>query len=167
MIEAQLQINKKVFEINIKTKLTTLNIITDKTMVYQIVNNLIENAMKYSGKSNTIEVSIEKVINLEGEIDFDILEFEKITEKEYIYRTQKYKFVKLTVKDFGIGISEENLTKLSIPFFRGDNVEQIRGLGLGLSISFSWTKILEGTLTFESKEKEYTKATLILPIEYK
>lgn len=166
-IEAQLQINKKTFEINSNTKLTSLIVNTDKTMVYQIINNLIENAMKYSGHSNLIEVKIEKVMNLDGEIDFDNSEIDKISEKEYIYRTQKYKYLKLTVKDYGIGISEENIAKLSIPFFRGDNVEQIRGLGLGLSISFSWTKILEGKLMFESKEQEYTKATLILPIDYK
>ncbi len=74
-----------------------------------ILENIISNAIKYS--------------NLGGRIE--------------IYVMQEKEQVVCTVKDHGIGIKEEDLTKVFTPFFRSDALEHnyVKGVGLGLSIA--------------------------------
>lgn len=152
IIEMQLQINKDAIVINFESNLKNALIITDKTMVYQIINNLIENSIKFSDKNKNIDIFVEMI--------------DKTELKRSIKNDNDFKYIRCIVKDYGIGISKENLEKISEPFFRGDNVSEIRGLGLGLSISHSWVKILEGNLIFESEVGSFTTATLELPVNY-
>lgn len=74
-----------------------------------ILNNVIGNAIKYSNKGGTIEITLQD----EGEN------------------------VLCSIKDFGIGIKPEDLNQLFTPFFRSDalNHTEIKGVGLGLSIA--------------------------------
>lgn len=172
IIEMQLQINKNSVNINFYSDLPNLIMLTDKTMVYQIINNLIENSIKYSGGNKNIDVFIELInftefngFNRNVKFNEDINEDINEDTNEVIYKNNR-KYLRFIVKDYGIGISKENIEKISEPFFRGENVNEIRGLGLGLSISKTWVKILEGSLIFESEEGKYTVATLELPIFY-
>jgi signal transduction histidine kinase len=172
IIEMQLQINKNSVNINFYSDLPNLIMLTDKTMIYQIINNLIENSIKYSGGNKNIDVFIELInftefngFNRNVKFNEDINEDINEDTNEVIYKNNR-KYLRFIVKDYGIGISKENIEKISEPFFRGENVNEIRGLGLGLSISKTWVKILEGSLIFESEEGKYTVATLELPIFY-
>jgi len=72
------------------------------------------------------------------------------------------KYVRIEFLDKGIGISEENLEKICNPFFT--TKEQGQGTGLGLSISYNIIQEHRGTIRFESKEGEYTKVTVDLPV---
>jgi two-component system, OmpR family, sensor kinase len=72
----------------------------DKTKTQKLVNNLISNAIKYSNKDSSIEVSLEKNI--------------------------------LSIKDFGIGISEVEQKEIFKRYKRGNNNEG--GFGIGLDI---------------------------------
>ncbi len=63
-----------------------------------------------------------------------------------------------TIEDNGIGIKEDNLTKIFDPYFTTKN----DGTGLGLAIS---AKIIEehgGSLEIESRDHEGTKAVIML-----
>ena len=83
------------------------NIYADKELLDIVFQNLASNAFKYSvGKKEPII----------------IIEF-------------KDEFVEISFKDFGIGIPENDLNKLFLPFSRASNTYGIAGTGMGLSIA--------------------------------
>jgi PAS domain S-box-containing protein len=82
-------------------------VIGDASRLDQVVTNLVDNAVKYSDASSTIEVDV----------------------------THDGGDVVLTVRDRGFGIDEEASARLFEAFSRGLNAEHIPGLGLGLYIS--------------------------------
>ncbi len=73
------------------------------------------------------------------------------------------KYVRVEFHDRGIGIPEEDMDKIFNPFFTSK--EQGQGTGLGLSISYNIIQEHKGTIRFDSKEGEYTKVTVDLPID--
>ncbi len=81
----------------------------DRISIYEVINNLIDNAIKYSGNSNTIKV--EAHVSKEGMIE-------------------------TTVEDFGLGINPSIMPNLFTKFYRDHrNRSQIGGTGLGLYLS--------------------------------
>ena len=72
------------------------------------------------------------------------------------------KYIRIEFLDRGIGIPEENVDKILNPFFT--TKEQGQGTGLGLSISYNIIQEHNGAIRFESKEGEYTKVTIDLPV---
>lgn len=74
------------------------------------------------------------------------------------------KSVKITIKDFGIGISEEDLIKISEPFYRSSSVMSIRGHGVGLSLSKKIIELHKGSLECSSKINQGSSFTITLPL---
>ncbi len=97
-----------------------------------ILLNLLSNASKYS--------PIEKDILISSSVSNDR--------------------VSITVKDHGIGIPEEDQTKLFSQFFRASNVENIQGTGLGLAIVKKYVELLDGTINFISQPNKGTTFTI-------
>lgn len=97
-------------------------LIIDFQMVKRILFNLIVNAIKFSQTDTPIQVYCEH------------------TGRELILR----------VVDQGIGIPIDEQTKIFELFYRGSNVEERRGLGLGLSIVQKLTSALHGKVTATS-----------------
>ncbi|MDM1498066.1 HAMP domain-containing sensor histidine kinase [Myroides odoratimimus] len=94
-------------EININVDdFTKLEYKGNETLIHLALYNIIENAVKYS---NSKPVSVELSL--------------------YNNRLQ------LKVKDHGKGISEEELTFIKQTFYRGKNVGDIKGSGIGLSLA--------------------------------
>lgn len=87
-----------------------------------IFNNLLANAIKYGGEQNP-------------EIAFDV---NSVT-------------VTIKIKDYGIGIAEEDKDVVFSPFQRGKNTDGIPGTGLGLSIVHELIKRVKGSITFKSE----------------
>ena len=99
------------------------NLQLDSKLLTHSLTNLISNAFKYSlGKENP-----QLIINF------------KPTE------------VVLSVKDFGLGIPESQLSNLFEPFFRANNVSEIQGTGLGLSIAKEYVEVNKGRIAAKSK----------------
>lgn len=73
------------------------------------------------------------------------------------------KYLQLHVEDNGIGISDKNLQHLFEPFF--STKEKDQGTGLGLSISFGIIKNHKGTIRCETKEHEFTRFIIELPLD--
>ena len=71
--------------------------------------------------------------------------------------------VEIVVSDNGSGIPRENLEKIFQPFFTTKPTGQ--GTGLGLSLSYDIVKAHGGELSVESKENEYTRFILNLPVQ--
>lgn len=107
----------------------------DKKLLKNILFNLISNAIKFSPNGGLIEVSAD-ISN---------------------------SAVKISVKDSGIGISEEDQKHLFERFFRGHNATHIQGTGLGLNIVTRYIELMEGSIDLESKENVGTTFTIKLP----
>ena len=69
--------------------------------------------------------------------------------------------VKIILEDTGIGISEENISKIFDPFF--STKESEKSTGLGLSVAYGIIKEHNGTIDVASKVGEGTRFTIVLP----
>lgn len=100
-------------------------ILTDETRFMQVVSNLTSNAIKFSPKKGTINLSI------------------RVIKK----KKKKYTF-KIAVKDSGIGISKQDREKLFQNFSQLDNSNRKNygGTGLGLAISKELVKSMGGEI---------------------
>ncbi len=117
-------------------KNTCQNLITsDKNLIRNILFNLISNAIKFSDISGSIHV-ISQI---------------------------KDRIVWVSVQDEGMGISEEDKEHLFSSFFRGRNVTNIQGTGLGLHIVKRYVDLLGGSITMESTLGKGTKITFSIP----
>lgn len=109
--------------------------VTDNRLLKNILINLLGNAAKFSPENSTIRL----VVHNDG----------KLT---------------LSVIDEGVGISEEDQQHLFSSFFRGKNVVNIEGTGLGLHIVKRYVELLNGTIALESKLDKGTTVTVTLPV---
>ena len=113
----------------------------DEVKVYQILMNILSNAVKYTKKGN-IKFSIESVISGNK----DILTFK--------------------VSDTGIGIKKSDNAKLFEKFERLDQEQSdIQGTGLGLVITKKLLDLMGGKISFESEYQKGTTFTINLEQE--
>jgi len=109
----------------------------DVIQLRQLVENLIGNAIKYTGRGGKIAVSGEQ-------------------EKEQVI---------LRVRDSGYGIPLEDQAKIFDRFYRAQNVTtETQGTGLGLSITKSIVENHKGRIWVDSKVGEGSTFTVVLPI---
>lgn len=69
--------------------------------------------------------------------------------------------VKIEVQDTGVGISPENMRKLFTPFFT--TKREVKGVGLGLAVSYGIVQRHRGRIEVQSKEGEGTTFNVYLP----
>lgn len=115
-----------------------INIIADKLQLKRIVKNLIQNAISYGKPKTPIEISFGEIPN-------------------YIY---------IKVKDYGNGVSKENLEKIFNKYYSASKKFRKIGTGLGLYLALHIAKAHGGDLTVTSEEGEYTEFCLTIPINY-
>jgi len=70
--------------------------------------------------------------------------------------------VKIEIQDTGVGISPENMRKLFTPFFT--TRREVKGVGLGLAVSYGIIQHHQGKIEVQSKEGEGTTFTIYLPL---
>jgi two-component system NtrC family sensor kinase len=73
------------------------------------------------------------------------------------------KWLLITVRDNGIGIEQDNLSKIFNPFYTSKSA--IKGTGLGLSVSLGIAEAHEGTIEVDSVVGEGSSFSLVLPVE--
>ena len=113
----------------------------DPQLISQILNNLLSNSLKFT-KEGFIDVNISWEINNDTE------------------------FCIITVEDSGIGISEEQQTKLFQRFQQADDstARIYGGTGLGLALVQEITRFLGGSIYLKSKPNEGSKFTVEIPM---
>ncbi len=106
----------------------------DKYTIYQLFVNLVDNAIKYT-KQGSILMKVEKNEQL----------------------------IKVSIEDTGIGMSEEFMTKMYLPFTQEERgySRSYEGSGLGLSLVKKYCDLNGITIEAESKKGIGTKFTLI------
>ncbi|MCD4687663.1 MAG: GAF domain-containing protein, partial [Anaerolineae bacterium] len=119
----------------------------DQNRLIQVMTNLISNATKYTPPGGTVTIFAEPSANL-----WDPQGRSRVL---HIY-----------VRDTGIGMSEDDLSKLFTPYFRSDNPktrEQV-GTGLGLAITRGLIDLHGGRLWVESEFDVGTTFHLTIPL---
>ncbi|MFP4459842.1 MAG: PAS domain S-box protein [Candidatus Zixiibacteriota bacterium] len=115
----------------------------DKGQIHQVISNLVINGAQAMPGGGHIYIKLEnKVI-----ADNDILNL------------KKGKYIKLTVRDEGIGIEEKNLERIFDPYF---STKQ-KGSGLGLATTYSIIKRHGGHISVKSKLGEGTIFSILIP----
>ncbi len=119
------EINKEIitnYELNENT------FFNDEKLIKLILINIISNAIKYSDKNTKIE------INLKSK-----------------YQNLEHNFILFEIKDYGIGIPEIDKEKIFDLFHRSNNVGNVSGTGIGMSVVKQSLKILNGNINFVSE----------------
>jgi signal transduction histidine kinase len=114
----------------------------DSGLLSQAAINLMANAVKFSAPLQEIQVNLERISSF-GHHDF----------------------ISLSIRDFGIGIPENEISRLSERFYRASNarLEHIPGTGLGLAIVAKVVEIHNANLLIASKLGEGTTFTIEFP----
>lgn len=97
-------------------------VVLDNSLLKHIILNLISNASKFSPENKLIEIETE---------------------------LQPH-FLKLSIRDYGMGISNDDQKHLMERFFRGSNVANIQGTGLGLHIISKYAELMDGVVECKS-----------------
>ena len=118
-------------------------VIGDWDELYQVMQNLVDNAIKYGGTGKKVDISL--MPDASG----------------------RRPMLEVIVKDYGPGIAREHLPRLTERFYRADiaSSRERGGTGLGLAIVKHIISRHDGTLTVDSELGAGTNMTIRLPIE--
>jgi len=145
-LRALIEATKKHFELIVENRggtisseysLITGQLYADVFHLNNIVNNLLDNATKYSKSAPQIKITVN-----ESETDFTI-----------------------SIKDKGIGISKEAQKKIFDKFYRvpTGNLHDVKGFGLGLSYVKTMVEAHKGTIKLDSDPGQGSIFTINLP----
>lgn len=115
-----------------------IRIYADRFQLKRVIKNLIQNAILYGKPKTPVEITI-------GEIP---------------------DYITIKVKDYGVGISKEDLEKIFNKYYSAAKKFRKIGTGLGLYLSLQITHAHNGELTVDSKEGEYTEFCIKIPVDY-
>jgi signal transduction histidine kinase len=112
---------------------------TDRAAMSQAINNLIDNAIKYSGKAK----------------------------KVFVYASTDNQHLIIAVQDFGIGIKKEEITKVFERFYRGGDelTRMVKGSGLGLTLVKQIVEAHHGSVHGESELGHGSTFEIRLPLQ--
>jgi len=133
---AQFRIQNNGGEIKLHLPQEELEITTDRMHLSNIITNLVDNAIKYSKNDPDIEISLKK----------------------------ENKRLLLSVRDHGIGIKKEHISKIFDKLYRvpTGNVHNVKGFGLGLSYVKAIADIYGWNVVVHSKYGEGTEFILVM-----
>lgn len=124
-------------EINLSFSTSNGKINGDRDKIIQMLINLISNSIKFVNRKGNIEVTIEAAVET----------------------------VTFEIKDDGIGIPEDKISKVFEKFYQADNYksQDIKGSGLGLPIVKNIVELHSGEIKINSKEKKGTTVCITFP----
>lgn len=123
-------------EIQYELDLEKCSIVSNYDLLLQLWTNLIDNAIKYSKEECSIGITTKIVDN----------------------------FLIFIIRDEGVGISEDKLSRIYDRFYQCDESHKKQGSGLGLSIVKRIIELLNGSISCESELGKGTIFTVRLPI---
>lgn len=117
------------------------NVFMEKAHAFELLKNLIENAIRYNNEKGAVEVDLEE-------------------------QEQNNKVI-ITVKDNGMGLDQKHHERIFERFYRTDEgrTRESGGTGLGLAIVKHVTNLYKGHIDFKSKVGVGTEIKVTLPKE--
>jgi two-component system phosphate regulon sensor histidine kinase PhoR len=109
----------------------------DKDRIYQVITNLVHNAIKFTHSGGAVLISTEGSEN----------------------------WVLVKVSDTGVGISKEDLTRIFERFYKADKARSGEGAGLGLAIAKHVVQAHGGNIWVESEEGKGSTFFFNLPLQ--
>ena len=134
-------------ELNLQDNMWTLEI--DRGQIDQVITNLIINAEQAMGEGGTITIMAEN-ITIGDDTPEDTTAYLPLTPGKYI---------KMSVKDEGVGIRPEDLDKIYDPYYTTKDT----GSGLGLTICYSIVRKHNGLILAKSRLGVGTTMNVYLP----
>jgi len=137
-----LKAQKKAISLGHTISLSQAMIVSDPTRIRQVLENLLSNAIKFTH---------------EGQIDLDV---------RLDARDSRYGMLKIAVRDTGIGMSDQALKEIFMPFHQAQTstTREYGGTGLGLTISRNLVELMGGALRAESQQGQGSEFTIELPV---
>ncbi|QCX33575.1 cell wall metabolism sensor histidine kinase WalK [Caloramator sp. E03] len=126
----------KLKNIDIRLKLESIVVEGNRDNIFRAMYNILENAIKYSKENSFIDLWV-----------------------------NKEDMVKINIKDYGIGIPNEEIEHIFKRFYRVDKTRDRKtgGCGLGLSIAYDIIKLHKGDIRVYSKVGEGSLFVITLP----
>ncbi len=142
IIRPQAKAKNQTFDIFV-SHLNFEHLLGDKMRINQILINLLSNSVKYTPENGTIEMRVDELPQV----------------------VDNYSRIRFTIKDTGLGMSEDFLKVIFDPFTREDTriTHEIQGTGLGMAITKSLVDLMGGSIKVESKLGE--GSTFIVELE--
>lgn len=139
-VVGRLQITTDRHRLEMKTDRRQVLLSTDVRRLEQVLENVIQNAIKYSPNGGNIDVCVRTLLDQQQ--------------------------VQMCVRDWGIGIPREQQPHIFRRFVRADNARAhtINGTGLGLYLCRELIERLGGQIWFESVEGEGSTFFIVLPL---
>jgi len=122
-------------------------ILASRVQMRQLFSNLISNAIKYSKSDSAPFIQISQIDDFQSEIP-----------------NQTDQFIKIQIKDNGIGMEKSHLNKIFTIFQRLHAKSEYSGNGIGLAICKKIMENHSGNITVESVPNEGTIFNLYFPI---
>ena len=118
---------------------------SDPNKLRQLLNNLINNAVKFTDHGSVL-ISAKKEVDAQGKL-----------------------WIRLGVRDTGIGISEKDLHRIFLPYSQSDGsmTRKYSGTGLGLSICEKLAELLHGDIGVHSDISEGSEFYVRIPFSYR
>ncbi len=109
-------------------------VLGDLNRLKQVFINIIDNAVKYTMHDGRVDIIV----------------------------TVEEGFIRILVKDTGVGIPEQDIDRVKEKFFKSNKT--VRGSGIGLAVADEILKQHKGLLFLESQENVGTTVTIVLPV---
>ncbi|HEY9691627.1 MAG TPA: PAS domain-containing sensor histidine kinase [Oculatellaceae cyanobacterium] len=113
------------------------NVVMDERLLWHIFYNLLSNAIKYSPKGGKVQVQL-------------------ICEDRQVI---------CSIQDSGIGVPDEEQKLIFEPFHRANNIDNIPGTGMGLSVAKKFVDLHGGNITLESKVDVGSRFVVTIPFK--
>lgn len=140
-------IDKNAIAVNVDASDGGALAVGDRDELIQVVQNLVDNALKYGATNGRIEIEVAQGC------------------PEGIIQSTEGSWSFVQVRDFGVGIAREHIPRLTERFYRVDvkHSRESGGTGLGLAIVKHIVSRHRGRLHIKSEENEGSCFTVVLP----
>ena len=140
------QLEAKKIELSVSCSVSHKWVLCDKVMLDRALTNLLCNAGKFTEENGSVSLRLTELTKDDETVSYEI-----------------------RIKDTGIGMSQEFVERLFIPFERErtSTVSKIQGTGLGMAITKSIIDMMGGSITVQTEKDKGTEfiITVTFPLE--